>query len=320
MKKAAVGVDIGGTSVKLGLVNAEGRVLARDGFLSGYAARRAALLGTLAERTKRLLALARRRGLEPVGVGIGAPGPVDVERGTVYFFPNIPGWKNTPLRKILQARLGCRVFLDNDANAMALGEYRFGAGRGTANLIALTLGAGIGGGIVLDGKLFHGPRYSAAEIGHLVINEAGPACGCGSRGCVETYVGHRYFIREVKRRLRTSSGLLKSWVLKEKRELTPELVAQAARRGDRLSREMWRQTGAHLGTALAGLVNILNPERIIIGGGMAQAGTLLLGPVRAVIRKKSFPIAARSVKVMPAQLGVDAGVIGAAALAFAGSK
>jgi glucokinase len=240
-----------------------------------------------------------------------------VERGFVYFFPNIPGWKNTPLKALLEKRLKLPVFVDNDASVMALAEFEFGAGRGAKNVIALTLGTGVGGGLVIDGKLFHGPRYSAAEIGHLVINEDGPRCGCGSRGCVETYVGSGYFVCEVKRRLKKGAqSVLKKWV-KEGREMTPLLAAQAARRGDVFSKKIWQETGAHLGTALAGLLNILNPEKIILGGGIAQNGGLLFRPLRAALNKKAFPIAARSVRVVPAKLGVDAGLIGAAALAFA---
>ena len=151
----------------------------------------------------------------------------------------------------------------------------------------------------------------------MVINENGPRCGCGSRGCIETYVGNGYFVREAQKRLNTGcKSLLRKWVLKNGKELTPLLVRQAADAGDAMSRELWKETGDHLGTALAGLVNILNPERIILGGGMAQNNKFLFSSTTQTIKKKSFPIAGRSVKVVPAALGVDAGLIGAAALAF----
>lgn len=316
MKRAVIGVDIGGTTIKLGVVDSKGRVLARDVFSTGAGRGRRKMLALLSERIFRLITEARKQGMKVLGVGVGAPGPIDVERGFVYFFPNIPGWKNTPLKKILAKKLKLPVYVDNDANAMALGESRFGAGRGTKNIVALTLGTGIGGGIVLDGKLFHGPNYSAAEIGHLIINEDGPRCACGSRGCVETYVGNGYFVREIRKRLRSGQkSLLTRWI-KEGRPLTPLLAAQAAKAGDAFSRKIWKETGGHLGTALASLVNVLNPEKIILGGGIAQNGRLLLDPVWATLKKKAFPIASRSVKVMPAALGVDAGLIGAAALAL----
>ncbi|HET7091887.1 MAG TPA: ROK family protein, partial [Thermomicrobiales bacterium] len=241
MKKsaAAIGVDIGGTSVKLGLVDSKGRILARDGFASGRSSSRSVILSELATHVRRLASEARRRRLALRGVGIGAPGPIDVGRGLVYFFPNLPGWKNTPLRRLLEKKLYLPVRLDNDANAMALGEFTFGAGKGVADGIALTLGTGVGGGIVLGGRLFHGPAYSAAEIGHLVVNEDGPRCGCGSRGCIETYVGNGYFVREVRRRLAAGQKSVLSRWLAEGRELSPYVIWQAAQKGDAFARRFW---------------------------------------------------------------------------------
>lgn len=295
-KKVAVGVDIGGTSVKLGLVDENGKVLARESFITKRYPGRKRQLAALVERISGLRSWAGKKGYALLGVGVGAPGPVDVERGFVYFFPNIPGWKNTPLKLLLEKRLGLGVTVDNDANAMAFGEYRFGAGRGARNMIALTLGTGIGGGLVMDGKLFHGPKFSAVEVGHIVIDPAGVRCGCGNRGCVETFVGSGYIFRKIRR--------------------TPQQAGLAARKGDRRALKMWKEAGEGLGTMLAGLVNVLNPERIVLGGGIAQNGKLLFEPVRKTIQKKAFSIAARSVRVVPAKLGVDAGLIGAAALIF----
>ena len=316
MRRAAIGVDIGGTHVKLGLVSERGRVLLRDTFLTRQAHSRSEFLQKLVTHVEILKAEARTRKLRLAGVGIGAPGPVDVARGFVYFFPNIPGWKNTPLQKILQKKLRVRVRVDNDANAMALGEFRFGAGRGSSNMVALTLGTGVGGGLVLDGKLFHGSDFSAAEIGHMVVDPNGPRCGCGMRGCIETFVGNGYFVKEVRAALRAGQkSILKKW-LREGRELSPKLVQEAARRGDAYSKAQWRRTGQRLGMFLAGIVNLLNPERIVIGGGIALGGGLVLTPVRTAVKKKAFPSASRFVKVVPAVLGPDAGLVGAAALAL----
>ncbi len=316
MKKAAIGVDIGGTNVKLGLVDDRGNIILRDHFPTKESPGRQALLNAISSHVLSLASKARGLHFKLTGVGIGAPGPIDVERGFVYFFPNIPGWKKTPLKKILEKKLKLNVCVDNDANAMAFGEYVFGAGRGSKNMIALTLGTGVGGGIVLDGKLFHGSSFSAAEIGHLKINEEGPLCACGNRGCIEAYVGNGYFVREVKKRLDAGAkSILTKWI-RQGRELTPKLVQDAARARDTFSKKMWEETGAHLGTALSGLVDILNPDRVVIGGGIALGGEMILGPVRRTIAKKAFPIAARSAKVLPARLSADAGLIGAAALAL----
>lgn len=316
MKKAAIGVDIGGGSVKLGIVSVEGRVLAREFFLTTSTKGREAMLDVLTSHIFDLKRTAKKKGLSLQGIGIGAPGPIDVERGFIYFFPNIPGWKNTPLKECLEKRLGLPVLVDNDASVMALAEFRFGAGRGARNMIGLTLGTGVGGGLVMDGKLFHGHRYSAAEIGHMVLNEDGPLCRCGGRGCIETYVGSGYFVQEVRKRLAGRKSILKQWIAKNGKELSPFLVGQAAQRGDAFALEIWEDTGKRLGTLLAGLVNVLNPDRIVLGGGIAQNKKFLFKPVIRTLKKKAFPIAGRSVKVMPAALGVDAGLIGAAALAF----
>ena len=316
MKRVAVGVDIGGTNVKLGLVDERGKVLLHDTFLTRDHSSKKELLDKLVEHIQLLRREAARCKLKVAGIGIGAPGPIDVERGFVYSLTNIPGWENTPLKQLLKKILKMPVFVDNDANAMAWGEYRFGAGRGSKHMIGLTLGTGLGGGIVMNGKLFHGPHYSAAEIGHMIIDVNGPLCGCGRRGCIETFVGNGYFVKDVQEHLDAGGrSILRDWV-KDGRKLTPKLVQEAAQSGDKLALGQWAKTGATLGTFLAGLVNVLNPERIVIGGGVALAGPLIFGPVRLAIRKKAFPIASRFVKVLPAVLGPDAGLIGAAALAL----
>jgi glucokinase len=319
MRRAAIGVDIGGTNVKLGIVDERGKVFLRDTFPTGSVRSRGRLLAKLTEHIGILRTEARHRGLRLAGVGVGAPGPIDVERGLVYFFPNIPGWKNTPLKSILEKKLRLPVRVDNDANAMALGESLFGAGRLPAGrqaercIVALTLGTGIGGGIVFDGKLYHGSRFSAAEMGHMVVDPSGPRCACGNRGCIEAFVGNGYFVRGVRARLKGKRSVLKRW-MKEGKELTPKLVQEAARQGDAFSKAQWRLTGDRLGTFLAGLANLLNPERFVIGGGIALGGEQVLAPVRASLKKKAFPIAGRFVKVVPAVLGNDAGLVGAAAL------
>ncbi len=316
MKKAAIGVDIGGTSVKLGIVDERGKIIARENFLTKDFHGRARLLDALSANISLLANQARALGFSVQGVGIGAPGPIDVERGFVYFFPNIPGWKNTPLKAILEKKLKLKVRVDNDANAMALAEYVFGAGRGSKIMVALTLGTGVGGGIVINGRLFHGSSFSAAEIGHIKINETGPLCGCGGYGCIETYIGNGYFVREVKKRLAAGAKSVLTAQIKRGGELTPKLVKEAGYAGDKFSRMMWDETGAHLGSALAGLVDVLNPDRIVIGGGVAIGGEIIFRPVRRAIAKKAFPIAARSAKVLPAKLGADAGLVGSAALAL----
>jgi glucokinase len=317
MPRVAIGVDIGGTSVKLGLVTGKGKVLLRDSFLTSTHTDRKELLDKLITHIDILKKEARYRKLKLMGAGIGAPGPIDVERGFVYSFPNIRGWENTPLKELLRKKTKMPVFVDNDANAMAWGEFCFGAGKGAKDVVAITLGTGIGGGLVIGGKLFHGQNFSAAEIGHMIVDPNGCRCACGNRGCIETFVGSGYFVSAVRSALKSGQkSILRRWIATEKRELTPKLVQDAARQGDAFSKAQWRKAGESLGTFLAGIANLLNPQRIIIGGGIAQGGDLILVPVRSALKKKAFPIAARFVKVVPAALGVDAGLVGAAALAI----
>ena len=320
MKKAAIGIDIGGTNIKLGLVDETGRIVLRDTFRTKDSSSRNDLIGKLVSHILALSDEAKHRKLKLSGVGIGVPGPVDVERGFIHFFPNIPGWKNTPLKTILQRKLKLPVFIDNDANVMTLGECCFGAGKGATNMIALTLGTGLGGGLVIDGKLFHGPFFSAAEVGHMIVDPAGPLCGCGNRGCIETFVGNGYFIAEVRRALKAGQKTSLRSRLKEGLELSPKLVQDEAFAGDAFCRAQWARTGERLGSVLAGLVNLLNPEKIVIGGGLSLSGSLLFGPVRKAVKKNAFPIASGFVKVVPAKLGSEAGLVGAAALAFSSNS
>lgn len=316
MQKAAIGVDIGGGTVKLGLVRKDGKIVLKDIFRTEPKAEAKVLVKNLCLAIHKMMSQSQRFSLKVIGVGVGAPGPVSKERGLVYSLTNIRGWRKVPLGEILQRKLKVPVSVDNDANAMALGEFFYGAGMGARTMIALTLGTGVGGGLVIERKLFRGSFFSAAEIGHLVINEEGPRCACGNRGCVEAYVGSNYFTAFVKKRLQKENSVLKEWMQNDQKVLTPRLVAEAALKGDLFSQRVWSETGGHLGTALAGLVNILNPEKIVIGGGIAQSGSLLFGPIRNTIKKKAFPIASSSVKVVAARLGVDAGIIGSAALVF----
>lgn len=320
LKKAAIGVDIGGGSVKLGLVLPNGRIVDKSFFATPIKESKTYFLDVLSAHIADLRQSAKEKNLRVSGIGIGAPGPIDVERGFVYFFPNIPGWKNTPLKSILERILNLPVFVDNDANAMALAEYWFGAGRGCQSAVCLTLGTGIGGGIILNGKLFHGSTFSAAEIGHIIIDENGPLCACGNHGCIETFVGTQYFKREVERRLKKQKSILHRWLKKDKAKLSPALVGKAARCGDALARQMWKDVAAKLGIALSGLVNVLNPQKIILGGGIAENRNLFFAPLNKTLSEKTFPIAWRSVKVVPAKLRQDAGLVGAAALVFASKE
>jgi glucokinase len=241
-----------------------------------------------------------------LGVGLGLPGPIDVRNGLVHFFPNIPGWKEVRLKNILERSLRLPVFLDNDANLMALAEYKLGAARGFKNAVCITLGTGVGGGIILDGRLYRGFSSSAGEIGHIPINENGPRCNCGGVACLETYIGNNAILRDARNLF--------------KRDVSLEELSSLARRQNKKAKTIWSKVGSRLGTAFVGVVNLFNPDAIVIGGGVANAGKILFARVRETIAKRAMNVQARRVKVFKTKLGSDAGLIGAAILVKEGRR
>jgi glucokinase len=237
----------------------------------------------------------RKKGV--AGVGLGLPGPIDTDRGIVHFFPNIPGWSSVPFAAILKKKISLPVFIDNDANVMALAEFKAGAAKGSRNAVCLTLGTGVGGGLILDGRLYRGSGYAAGEIGHMPLNEAGPKCNCGGSACLESYIGNR----RISARVKQVFG----------KDIPLEEVSRMANAGNARARRVWTDVGNKLGVSLAGIVNLLNPDCIVIGGGVAKAGRLLFDTVKKTIRERAMSVQAKIVKVVPAKLGYDAGLIGA---------
>jgi glucokinase len=219
------------------------------------------------------------------------------------------------LKRLIEENVGIDTFVDNDVNLMTLGELHYGAGKDAKNMVCLTLGTGVGGGIVIDGKLYRGSTLTAGEIGHIPINEKGPKCSCGSAGCLERYVGNRHIITLALRKL---SGNKKSLILAlvngNRANITPEIISKAAKVDDRLAIEIWQEVGRHIGIALTGVVNFLNPEKIIIGGGVAAAGKVLFDSIRATVNERAMDVPKRGVKIVPAKLGNNAGLIGASIL------
>ncbi len=311
------GVDLGGTNVKIALV-AEGGKIKTRGRLStlDYQNKEEIIEGILC-CIDRLLAGFGRVKMPLCGIGIGAPGLVDSVNGIVHELPNINGWDSVPLKDIIEKRTGIATFTDNDVNLMALGEFTYGAGRGAKDVICLTLGTGVGGGIILDGKLYRGATLSAGEIGHMAIDKNGPQCSCGSFGCLERYVGNRYIVESVVEKLK-KAGSDKSKIVElaggDLDKITPEIIEQAARKGDRIAIGVWEEVGSNIGVILAGVVNLLNPERIIIGGGIAKAGELLFGPIRKAVRARAMDVPGDTVKIIPSKLWDDAGILGSEVL------
>ncbi|MFH1857781.1 MAG: ROK family protein [Candidatus Omnitrophota bacterium] len=315
-KKLAVGIDVGGTQVKIAVVNRQGRILHRSKFDLEKSGPWKKTLEILAKAVENLLTAHRIPKRAVLGVGVGLPGLIDYRKGLVHHLVNVKGWKRVPAASVLRQRLKLPVFVDNDVNVMALGEAAFGAARGFANVVCLTLGTGVGGGLILEGEIYRGASLSAGEVGHIPVTRKGPQCACGSQGCLETYVGNQAIVRRAAERILAGEQSLASQLVDGKlNQLTPEVLSQAAREGDHLACSVWKEIGGWLGFALTGIVHVYNPDRIVIGGGVAEAGEILFGPLRETLREYAMDFPLKHLKVVKAKLGNDAGVIGASVLA-----
>ena len=314
-----IGVDLGGTNIVVGAMSADGkhhfgaRSIATSAELGaeGVADRivgliEGVILDTIAQTS------ANRRDF--IGVGIGAPGPLDRDKGLVVVAPNL-GWRNFPLRDRIGERLNLPATLDNDANCATVGEWWQGAAQGATNVIGMTIGTGIGGGLILDGKLFHGASDVAGEIGHTTIDLNGRHCKCGNYGCLEAYASGPAIAtraREVLVREETAS-LLPSLVGGRLESITAETVYRAAQQGDAVASEIVRDTARYLGTGIANLLNILNADVVVVAGGVTQAGDALFVPMQAEVRRRAFRPAVDATRIVPGTLPGTAGVVGAVA-------
>jgi len=311
--RTVIGVDLGGTNLRTAIVGSDGEILdkhkeatkAVDGWVK--------VVARLIDNITSQLEIAARRGTEIFAVGVGAPGVILVDKGIVVKSPNFPDWNNLPLKAELEKALKIPVFIENDANAAALGEKWRGAGRDIKSMIHLTLGTGVGGGIILDNKIWHGADGMAGEIGHMTLIPDGRQCTCGNTGCLETYASARGIVQSFREELEKQK-LPAAEALKE---VTSEKVYQAAREGDAVARRVMKDMGRMLGIGIASLINIFNPERVVIGGGVKDAWPLFIGATHEEIMKRAFQIPAERTEIVPSLLGDDAGMVGAAAVALA---
>jgi len=309
--KVYLGIDIGGTNVKIAVVSPRGMVRARGVLDTNPSDGPRRTFRRIHDVAGSLLG-ARD---DVRGVGVGCAGLIDCDRGWLYSSPNLPVWENTSLRGIARRAFGVYTAVDNDANCAAYGEFRCGSSRGVRDLVFITLGTGVGGGVVCDGRLLRGAGNYAGELGHMGIKENGPRCHCGSRGCLEAYVGTSGLLRTARRWMRVKkSPMLAKW-LAEGQRLTPRLIFEAARRKDPAARAAVSEAGEHLGVGIASLVNIFNPEAVVIGGGIAASLDLLQPRIEETIRQRAFPEAVRMVRILGSKLGNDATAVGAAMLA-----
>jgi glucokinase len=306
----ALGIDVGGTKINAFRVARDGEILAR------------AQVPTPADDQEATVAamIATARDLmssDVLAVGVGAAGMVDAERGVLRFAPNL-AWRDLPIADRMQEALGVPCQLDNDANVAAYGEYRFGAGRGYRHMLLVTVGTGIGGGIVTDGRLFRGAHGFASEVGHIIVEPGGPLCGCGNRGCWEQVAAGRAIDRAGREAATEHpQSLLAQLADGQPSAVEGKLVTEAAQRGDEVAIAVLARVGTRLGQGIAGLVNVLDPQVVVVGGGAVVAADLLLEPARAAfVDAVEAPEFRPRVPIVAAELGNDSGAVGAAALAL----
>jgi glucokinase len=305
----AIGLDIGGTKINAFRVARDGSILARSNAATP-AEDQEATLAKMIELTEGV------RTPDVVAVGVGAAGLVDSSQGMLRFAPNL-AWRNLPIAERMREALELPVLVENDASMAAFGEYRFGAGRGYRHLLLVAVGTGIGGGIVADGRLFRGAHGFASEIGHVIVEPGGPLCGCGNRGCWEQVAAGRAIGRMGREAAKEPDSPLRRLAGGDPDKVTGRLVTEAALQGVDVAKGILAEAGRRLGEGIAGLVNILDPQIVVVGGGVIVAGDLLLEPARAAFLDAVEGRDYRPpVPIVPAELGNDAGAVGAAALAL----
>lgn len=299
-QKLFFGVDVGGTFTKVALVDDKSRLIAKDKFSSEGFSNKPFFAKTLKTNLSSILAEHGFSLKDVRGLGIGVPGPVDFDKGVVLSLTNIRGWDRFPLAAFLKRYFSVPVLIENDANCMALAEARLGAARGVSSALCVTLGTGVGGGLILGKRIYRSPYFLGGEVGHMPISVKGPVCQCGGRGCLERFVGNR--------------ALLKKARVLFKKDISLEEVTRLADRHDEKASAFWQETGSLLGMAIAGVVNVFNPEVVVVGGGVAEAGGALLGSIRKAVLRHAMKQLKAKVKIKKAALGNDAGVLGAAIL------
>ncbi|HXB26540.1 MAG TPA: ROK family protein [Gemmatimonadaceae bacterium] len=316
--KYIIGIDLGGTNIAAGALPTDGSaVLAFSSRLTRADLGDVAVADRIVETIEDVIAeVMRDTGAarsDFLGVGMGAPGPLDREKGIVIVAPNL-GWHNFPLRDRIATAVNLPATLDNDANCATVGEWWCGAARGGRNVVGLTIGTGIGGGLILNGDLYHGSSSVAGEIGHTTIDSTGRRCKCGNYGCLEAYASGPAIAERAREALDgDEDSMLPRMVGGDLQKITARTVYDAALRGDETARQVVRDTARFLGTGLANLLNIVNPDVVVLAGGVTEAGDALFEPLRAEVKRRAFRPAVDACRILPGILGGSAGVVGAVA-------
>ena len=308
-----IGIDVGGTNVKIALVNDKGNIIYSNSIPTRAEMGYEYTINNMKEAIAELIKETKSDKKSIEGIGFGFPGQIDYKKGVVRLAPNIPGWVEVPIAEIMEKEFGIPTRVDNDVRCAALGELNYGAGIGCENLICITVGTGIGSGLIINGKLVRGASNAAGEIGHIKLDmHGGPLCGCGDRGCLEAFASGPSIVAMAEEYIK--GGKSTKYRELANPDITPYIVAVAAKEGDPVAKQIFRIMGEYIGIGLTSVINLLNPEKVIIGGGVAAAGDILFDPIKETIAKRAMTIQKEAVEIVPAQLGNTAGVIGASLL------
>ncbi|RKU30730.1 ROK family protein [Candidatus Poribacteria bacterium] len=316
MNNNVVGVDMGGTKILAAIVDEEGNILGTSKIRTNAKDGSSNVIDRIADCIQMVIQGTDVSRDSIQGVGIGAPGPLDPETGVVIVAPNL-GWENVPLKSELEERIDIPTYVDNDVNVGTLGEHTYGAGQGIKNIVGIFVGTGIGGGIIMNGELFHGASKTAGEVGHIIVKEGGPKCGCGNRGCLEALASRTAMTKSFKKGIKKGK---KSVVTKltdgDLNSIRSGVLAKAVDAKDKLTKKILNRTTKYLGVGIGSIVNFLNPEMIILGGGVVEAlEDVFVDNIRTAANKYALPGTLDGVQIVKAHLGDNAGVLGAAALA-----
>lgn len=307
--KLRFGIDLGGTSAKVAAIDSRWRIVREKTVSTSGFPTAEPIAERLAEAVKSL-----NNGKSPSRVGVGVAGDIDFDRGTIRVSPNL-GWAKVPLKRLLEKRLRSKVIVDNDANTAAWGVYKTQMPSSVTNLIVITLGTGVGGGLIINGLLHRGATGSAGELGHMVLDPSGRHCNCGQRGCLETFAGGTHITAEARERLQAGEeSSLQTVFDHDPESISPKTIAEAAAKGDELALSLWDRAGRMLGRAIGDLVYVLNPQQVVLSGGVSQAQSLILKPLRETLLQRPFKTPVMSVKISVAKDPAQIGVIGAALL------
>jgi glucokinase len=314
--KYAIGIDIGGTNIPCALVNSDGKILKTIYKKTPNSSKPEELIDSIKSSIDEIKTYFEEKypSFNLSGIGLGAPGALDLQKGTIITSPNLKNWKNIPIVEMLKKACNIPVYMDNDANLAAIAEHWLGAGKGFDNLIMLTLGTGIGGGIIINGQIYRGSHGTAGEIGHMTIIEKGAQCACGNYGCLEAYASANATLKRALNDLKTNEeSSLKNI---DPKELSTKEIYIHAKKGDDFSKKILEESGRYLGIGIASLANIFDPDIIIIGGGFCEAEEFLIPSAISEAKKRSFKTVIDKLIISKAKLGNDAGIIGAAKLSL----